>query len=165
MDIDRDLLRLALQEQLLQPTAFTEATAWTLGSRIKALCEARQLAVAIEVRRASQTLFFYSMPGATPNHADWARRKRNSVELFQRSSYALGLGYQKEGSTLEQKLGLPTRDYANHGGSFPIRVPGTGCIGALTVSGLPQRDDHALVVQALAELCGIPLPDVALDRA
>jgi uncharacterized protein (UPF0303 family) len=43
-------------------------------------------------------------------------------------------------------------DFAAHGGSFPIIVRGTGCIGAVTVSGLPQRDDHNLVVEALALL-------------
>ena len=36
------------------------------------------------------------------------------------------------------------------GPSFPISVKGTGCIGAVTVSGLPQRDDHNLAVEALA---------------
>ena len=165
MQLDRDLQRLELQEQRLQLTTFTEVTAWTLGSRIKAMCEARQVALAIEVRRAKETLFFYSMPGTTPNHAEWVRRKRNSVELLQRSSYALGLSYQKDDTTLEKRLGLPTADYATHGGSFPIRVKGVGCVGTVTVSGVPQRDDHAIVVMALAELCEVPLADVALDPA
>ena len=163
MNIDHDLQRLAHQEQVLQLGTFTEATAWTLGSRIKALCESRQVGVAIEVRRAGHTLFFHAMPGPTPNNAEWVRRKRNAVELFQRSSYALGLSYQKEGTTLEQKLGLATADYAIHGGSFPIRVKGVGCVGSLTVSGVPQREDHAIVVAALAELCNVALADVALD--
>jgi uncharacterized protein (UPF0303 family) len=60
-------------------------------------------------------------------------------------------------------MGLPLRDYATHGGSFPIRVTGVGGVGAVTVSGIPQREDHALVVACLAEMCGIPLAEVALD--
>ena len=36
-------------------------------------------------------------------------------------------------------------------------------IGAVAASGLPQRDDHAMVVAALAELAGVPLAEIALD--
>ena len=91
------------------------------------------------------------------------RRKRTAVELLQRSSYAIGRSLEKEGTSLEQKTGLPTRDYATHGGCFPIRVRGVGCVGTVTVSGLPQREDHAIVVEALAALAGVPLAEVALD--
>jgi uncharacterized protein (UPF0303 family) len=36
-----------------------------------------------------------------------------------------------------------------------------GCIGSIVVSGLPQRDDHELVVTAIAQVLGVtppPLP-------
>ena len=39
--------------------------------------------------------------------------------------------------------------YAAHGGAFPILLRGTGCIGTVAVSGLPQLEDHRLVVEAL----------------
>jgi uncharacterized protein (UPF0303 family) len=108
-------------------------------------------------------VFFHAMDGTTPMNADWARRKRNTVELMQRSSYAVGRANLLKEQTLENSLGLPTRDYADHGGCFPIRVNGVGgCVGTVTVSGAPQRDDHNLVVEVLAELCGVPLKDVAL---
>ena len=162
-NLEQDLQRLAHQEQTLQLDAFTEDTAWELGGRIRALCEARKVAVTIEIRRAGHTLFFYAMAGTTPNNAEWVRRKRNAVELFNRSSYALGLNYLKEGTSPEQKQGLATLDYAVHGGGFPIRVKNTGCVGCVTVSGVPQREDHAIVVEALAALCQVPLASVALD--
>jgi uncharacterized protein (UPF0303 family) len=76
--------------------------------------------------------------------------------LLQKSSYAVGLSLKQEGLTLEQKMGLPARDYASHGGSFPIRVDGVGCVGAVTVSGLPQREDHELVAAVIAEMCRLP---------
>ena len=161
--LEQDLQRLALQEQTLQLTQFDEATAWELGTRVKQLCEARQVAVTIEVRRAKETLFFYAMPGVVPNNTEWVRRKRNVVELLHHSSYAVGLSNQKDNTSLPQKTGVALNDYAEHGGSFPIRVRGVGCIGALTVSGVPQREDHAIVVEALAALCGVSLADVALD--
>ena len=43
-------------------------------------------------------------------------------------------------------------DYATDGGSFPLNVEGAGVVGSVTVSGLPQRDDHNLVVEALSVL-------------
>lgn len=163
MSIERDLERIAAQERALRFAGFDNVEAWDLGCRLRGAAEARGVAVTIEIRMAGQTLFFYAMPGTTPDNADWARRKRNVVELLQRSSYAVGLGLAQSGATLEQLRGLPTRDYATHGGSFPLFVSGTGCIGAITVSGLPQRDDHGLIVAVLAERLGLPLAELALD--
>jgi uncharacterized protein (UPF0303 family) len=161
--LEKDLQRLALQEQVLQLDHFDESTAWELGTRIKAICEARRVGVTIEIRRAKETLFFYAMPGTTPNNAEWARRKRNTVELLHRSSYFSGLANQKEGSSIQLRTGVPLNDYAEHGGSFPVRVKGVGCVGTVTVSGVPQREDHGIVVEALAALCGVSLADVCLE--
>lgn len=153
---DDDIAIIARQEDLLQFNAFDNTTAWLLGESIKQRCEAQNLAVTIEVRLCRETVFFYAMAGTSPNNADWARRKRNTTELKQRSSYAVGLALP-EGETLESQSGLPLRDYTHHGGSVPIRVKGVGCVGAATVSGLPQRDDHVFVVQAMASLMGVSL--------
>ena len=46
-------------------------------------------------------------------------------------------------------MGLPDRDYAPHGGSFPLRILGSGCIGSITVSGMPEFDDHEMIVNVL----------------
>ena len=162
MNIEKDIAVIANQEVRLRFKAFDEDTAWALGSRLRANIKARGDAVVIEIRLARETVFFYAMPGTAAANADWARRKRNTVELLNRSSYATGLALQKDQSSLETKMGLPMRDYAVHGGSFPIAVEGVGCIGTVTVSGLSQREDHAMVVQALAELCGVPIQDIAL---
>jgi uncharacterized protein (UPF0303 family) len=50
--------------------------------------------------------------------------------------------------------GLPLADYATHGGSFPLRVAGAGVVGSVTVSGLPMRADHELVIEALCAVLG-----------
>jgi len=163
MNPEKDIPRLVLQEELLQFDRFDSATAWDLGSRIKSHCESLGLALTVEIRMAKETVFFYAMPGTRPINADWARRKRNVVDLLERSSYSVGVGYTHSGGSVEQNLGLPTRDFAAHGGSFPIRVRGVGVVGTVTVSGVPQRQDHGVIVAVLADLCGVPLADVALD--
>jgi len=108
-------------------------------------------------------VFFAAVEGATPDNPNWVRRKRNCVFRFFRSSYATGLSLARQNSDLQTKFGLPDTDYASHGGSFPITVRGTGCIGAVTVSGLPQREDHNMVVEALASLLGKDLDTLKLD--
>lgn len=152
----RDLAIIAKQEYLLQFKAFDNTTAWQLGESIKKYCESENLAVTIEIRLCRETVFFFAMPGTSPNNADWARRKRNTTELQQRSSYAVGLALS-EGETLESQSGLPMRDYAHHGGGVPIRVKGVGFVGVVTISGLPQREDHNIVVQVMADFIGVTL--------
>ena len=165
MEPDRDLERMALQERRLRLARFDAASAWRLGERLQPFAEARGVAVAIEIRIAGRPVFAYTMPGSTPANADWARRKCNTVDLLQHASYAIGRTPPKEGLTAVQRMGLPVRDYAVAGGGFPLAVEGAGVIGAVAVSGLPERDDHALVVEALAEMCGVALAEVCLPAS
>lgn len=147
-----DLARLALQENQLLFPSFDEEAAWRIGSRLRAIALERGLSIVIDVRRPTHALFYSALPNTTPDNADWVRRKSNVVFRFHRSSYAVGLDLEQKQSSLEAR-GLPTSDFASHGGSFPIRVQNTGLVAAITVSGLPQRADHGLVVEALcAEL-------------
>ncbi len=154
--------RMAEQQQLLVFPQFGHQTAWELGLRLRSAAEARNVAVSIEIRLGGYTVFSYTMPGASPANADWARRKCNTVELLHRSSYAVGRSPPRDGLTAIQRMGLDPRNYAEAGGGFPIVVAGSGCIGAVAVSGLPQREDHALVVEVLAELTGVPIERVRL---
>jgi uncharacterized protein (UPF0303 family) len=148
-----DLAAIARQEQELQFARFDEDVAWKLGSRVRELAIAKKFGVVIDVRRFGQPLFYCALTGTTPDNPEWVRRKINTVARFHKSSYAVGLELQQSGSTLAEKQGLPVADYAVHGGSFPIRIAGAGVIGAVTVSGVPQRSDHELVVESLcAEL-------------
>ncbi len=148
MSIADDLARIALQESTLVFPSFDEQIAWRLGSRLRSLALDRELAIVIDVRRPAQPLFYCALPGTTPDNAEWVRRKTNVVFRFHRSSYAVGLDLEQKQSSLEAR-GLPTADYASHGGCFPICVVHAGLVAAVTVSGLAQRDDHSLVVEAL----------------
>lgn len=163
MDLDIDLGRLARQENELQFEAFDAVAAWTLGCRLREEAGRRGAVLAIDVSLGGQTVFSSLMPGATPNNANWVRRKRNTVQLFHRSSYAVALQAEKDKINFFEKFALPAADYAAAGGGFPLRVTGTGVVGSVAVSGLPQRQDHGLVVEVLAALMGKPVDGLLLD--
>jgi uncharacterized protein (UPF0303 family) len=163
MNIEQDLAKIAFQEKTLCFEQFDERTAWEIGSRLRAAAEKRGAALVIDVTLGGYTVFFCALPGTSPNNANWVRRKRNTVLHFHRSSYGFGLQLEQEKTDITGKFGLPLSDYAVHGGSFPIRVKGTGVVGAITVSGLPQREDHKAVVEVLADFLQKPMADLALD--
>jgi uncharacterized protein (UPF0303 family) len=154
MGLSEDLEKVALQERELVLPRLDAQTAWELGARLRAMAVERGLAVVIDVRRFGQPLFYAAMEGTTPDNVEWVRRKSNVVARFHHSSYAIGLKQKSKNETLLESQGLPLADYATHGGSFPLAVRGAGVVGSVTVSGLPQRMDHELVVEALCDLIG-----------
>jgi uncharacterized protein (UPF0303 family) len=154
MGLSEDLEKIALQERELRLPRLDANVAWDLGSRIRATALERGLTLVIDVRRFGQPLFYAALEGTTPDNAEWVRRKSNVVARFHRSSYAVGMTLKVKSTTLLERYGLPVADYAADGGSFPLIVEGAGIVGSATVSGLPQRDDHHLVVESLCALLG-----------
>ncbi len=154
MPIAEDLEHIAMQERELHLPRFDTTVAWEIGSRLRALALERGLTIVIDVRRFGQPLFYCALEGTTPDNPEWVRRKCNVVARFHRSSYGVGLQLKNKGTSLEQSQGLATAEYATHGGGFPVHVEGAGVIGSITVSGLPQRGDHELVVEALCAYLG-----------
>jgi len=153
MSIAEDLTRVTQQERELRFPRFDAETAWQLGNRLRAMAIERGLAIVIDVRRFNQPLFYTALEGTTPDNPEWVRRKTNVVARYHRSSYGMGLSLQLKGQTLEER-GHSIADFAAHGGCFPIHVEGAGIVGCVTVSGLAQRDDHELVVEALCAHLG-----------
>lgn len=153
MALADDLTRVTQQERELRLPRFDAETAWQLGTRLRAMAAERGLAIVIDVRRFGQPLFYTALEGTTPDNPEWVRRKSNVVARYHRSSYGMGLNLQLKSQTLEER-GHSMADFAAHGGSFPIHVEGAGIIGSVTVSGLPQRSDHELVVEALCAHLG-----------
>ena len=163
MGLSEDLERVALQERELQLPRLDAQIAWELGVRLRTMAVERGLAVVIDVRRFGQPLFYTALEGTAPDNVEWVRRKSNVVARFHRSSYAVGLKLEAKNDTLTAQQGLPLADYATHGGSFPLTVAGAGVVGSVTVSGLPQRDDHELVVEALCAMLGRDYATLRLD--
>jgi uncharacterized protein (UPF0303 family) len=164
MDYARDLARIALQEERLLFERFDAAVAWDIGRWLRDTAVELGQSIAIDITLASAPLFYCALPGATPNNAEWIRRKKNVVARFHQSSYAIGLEYQRQNTTLEARTGAPLVDFVTAGGCFPIRMRGSAAVlGSITVSGLPEREDHELVVRVLAEHLGIDVASIALD--
>ena len=162
MGLSEDLAIIVKQEQRLQFSTFDEESAWKMGCRLRDMAIAQSAPVVIDIRRFGQLLFFCAMVGSTPDNAEWARRKSNVVARFHRSSYGLGLELQQKNTTLTDRFGLVLTEFAAHGGSFPVAIAGSGVIGSVAVSGLPQRADHELVVQALCHELGCEYAELRL---
>lgn len=143
------IAELEAQEQRLQFTRFDNDDAWTLGCLLVEVAKARGLSVTIDIRRHGHQLFHASLPGTMPDNDRWVERKVRVVERFNASSFLVGRRLAAQGRALDQERGVDPADYAPHGGSFPVRVRHVGVVGTVTVSGLPQADDHALVVECL----------------
>ena len=151
-----DILR--QQEQLAQFDAFGEETAYDLGCVLYALARSARAPVAVNIRTSDRALFHAVLPGATPDNDTWIRRKSNVVLRYHQSSLLFGDTLALKGRVINPDMGIGYEDFAAHGGSVPIRIRHTGVIAAITVSGLPQLDDHRMVIAALGQFlkCEIP---------
>ncbi|MEV7288073.1 heme-degrading domain-containing protein [Streptomyces sp. NPDC093252] len=148
------LPELEAQERRLVFRTFTHDDAWALGSLLVEMARERQAPVAVDIHRAGQQLFHAALPGSAPDNDAWIARKRRVVERYGSASYLVGARCRARGTTFEESSRLDPDRYAAHGGSFPITVADVGVIGAVTVSGLPQLEDHRFVVEALERYLG-----------
>ena len=159
-----DIALILAQEAALVFPAFDEATAWDIGSKIREIAASRGQSVFIDIRLWDRVLFTHAMAGTSSDKEDWVRRKVNVVRRFQCSSYRKGLELKRDGKVLDASVGCNPMDYAAHGGGFPIRMAGGPIIGCITVSNLPQREDHKLAVEAIAAVLGMDISGIKLDQ-
>jgi uncharacterized protein (UPF0303 family) len=141
--------RLLQEEKELQFTSFNEPTAWRLGAQMVEHAMSENLPVTIDIRRGEHQLFHFSMKGTSADNDEWVNRKVRLVNRFGHSSFYIGQALKNKGKTIEESYLIPETEYAPHGGCFPILVRNTGMIGTVTVSGLPQEEDHKLVVESI----------------
>jgi uncharacterized protein (UPF0303 family) len=155
MDAHADIARIVEQEKALVFDRFDEAAAFEIGSLIRARGVAEGLAVVCSILTWDRPLFYMALPGTTGDNWDWVRRKANSVRRFHKSTYRMVLEQLPRTERLwPDSRALPAEDYVLAGGGFPVSVRGAGVIGAVVVSGLPERGDHGMVVDALCDVLG-----------
>lgn len=165
MTLENDVALIARQEEALRFGAFSEDDAWALGSLMRADAVERSLPLVIDIRIGIRPLFYAVLPGTTPENPDWVRRKVNTVYRFQKSSYRVGREYALKGNSFDASRGLDLKDFAPQGGGFPIHIKGTGVVGAVTVSGIPQREDHGFVVRNLCKYLNVDHQQLELPPA
>lgn len=162
--IAQDIRRLEEQERLLRFSSFGVEDAWVLGNRVRETALARGAGVAIDISLRDRTLFHTALPGSTTDNAEWIRRKRNTVLRLWNASYLVGRRLALSGRDQLEARNLSYADFSVHGGSFPLFVGDLGCVGAVTVSGVPERIDHAIVTDAIASFLNIALGDARLPE-
>ncbi|RST83103.1 heme-degrading domain-containing protein [Aquibium carbonis] len=165
MSIETDIARICEQEAAIVFPRFDEDEAFRLGIWLRERALREALPIVIDIRTWDRALFFAALPGSTDANADWVRRKVATVRRMGRSSYRVALEQNTADGLFPARHGLDPKDYVLAGGGFPIRLADAGIIGCVTVSGLPQRQDHALVVEALCARLGLDHARLALPAA
>jgi uncharacterized protein (UPF0303 family) len=165
MSVTGDIEKIKVQETELAFDAFDEATAFEIGSALRARALAENWPIIVDIQLWDRPLFYAAMPGSTGSNTDWARRKRNVVKMFLKSTYRTMLEQGGESPLFAERYGLSASEYVLAGGGFPIRVKGAGVIGVIAVSGLPQRQDHGIIVDALCDHLGRDRASMALAAA
>lgn len=155
------LPRLRDEERELRFSRFGKDDAWALGCRMRQEASERRLPVAIAIRVNGQLLFHAALDGSSADNDAWLRRKAAVAERYAHSSLYVGTDFRSQGRDFDADSRLPADEYAAKGGAFPILVRGVGAIGTVTVSGLPDREDHAFVVEQLRAFLSTPLPPSA----
>lgn len=150
------------QEKRLVFPSFGEEDAFLIGSALKVRADKADAPIVIDISLFDRRLFYFARPGTTSDNEDWVRRKINLVRRLHKSSYLVGREFAVAGITLADR-NLATVDYAAAGGCFPIRLAHAGVIGTVTISGLPQREDHKWVAAAIADHLGLDIADIALS--
>jgi uncharacterized protein (UPF0303 family) len=136
----------------LQFPRFTKDDSLNLGLLLVKLGKGRRLPIAIDITKGEQVLFHVALDGATPDNEHWIRAKHRTAARYEVPSLLVGLRGRLHGGRIEDKGWFDESRYAPHGGSFPVYVAGVGAVATVTVSGLPQQQDHDLVVEGLREL-------------
>ncbi len=165
MSIEADLALIRLQEAAIVFARFDEEQAFRLGLALRERAVRDELPIVIDIRTWDRALFFVALPGSTDANADWVRRKINTVRRMGKSSYRVALEQNAPDGLFPPRHGLDPKDFVLAGGGFPIRLANAGILGCVTISGLPQRQDHAIVVEALCAHLGLDHAALALPAA
>ncbi len=140
---------LAAEDAELRFADFSLDDAWSLGVQMRTTAAAEGLPIVIGIVVGQQRAFHAALPGSSADNDDWLERKTRVALRYGAASLAVGETFRDRGKDFDVD-GRRDRDaFAAHGGVVPIKLHSGTVIGAVGVSGLPQRDDHDFVVRML----------------
>jgi uncharacterized protein (UPF0303 family) len=151
---EADIEKIVAQEQGLVFERFDEDIAYRLVGHVRDAANAAGKGIAVGVYLWDRTLCIGMTAGASSHNLTWAERKVGTVRLLHKSSYRLVLERGDKPRLLEPSWAADPASYAIAGGAFPIHVKGLGFVGAISTSGLPERDDHGFGVAAVCAALG-----------
>jgi len=137
-------------EKQLVLESFSNKKAMEIGLQIIELAKRKDLVIGVEVCRLNHTVFLYLDDGLSADKRNWLRRKSNVAKNFEESSLAVKQNLKNKGMSLNGTFGLDDSKFIAFGGAMPIMVKNTGLVGAVTVTGLSDVDDHNIIVDALS---------------
>ena len=138
------------EEQILKLPSLTNNDAIEIGQIAVTLGSQRKLPIAIEVRIAKWIVFHASLEGSKPENDWWINRKVAVVMLNHHSTMFERVSAEERGVDWHKENGVADETHAIHGGALPL-ITEEGFKGILTISGLPQVEDHLLAVEVLTE--------------
>ncbi|MDQ4138855.1 MAG: heme-degrading domain-containing protein [Actinomycetota bacterium] len=151
MDLQAAMAEVRQQQEELVFDSFDISAGVALGLRMLEIATERSLPVMISVTHGAHSVFRAALPGSVPDYEHWLTRKSGAVLRFGVPSYLVQLQHEARGERFEHRPDVDHAMIAAHGGAFPITVRGVGIIGTASVSGLLQRDDHLLAVEAIRD--------------
>lgn len=163
MSKEDDIAIIRAQEKALVFPEFDESIAYRLGSAIHAKGVADGASLAIDIRTGQRPLFYAALAGTTADHPHWLRRKANITQRMAKASYRFALELDGKSDVAFGPIwSLDPAEYVLAGGSFPIFVKGAGLIGAVTLSGTNDRDEHNRAVAAIGALLRVEMSALTL---
>lgn len=135
------------EEAGLAFNSFSHETALELGQFSLSIIQ--NAPIAMEVRKGNHLVFKASLPGTSQDNDWWLNRKFKAADRFGHSSLWVKKKFKEMGQDFEMDSGLDQDLYAAHGGVVPIFVKGTGMVGGIGISGLPDVEDHRYAVEIL----------------
>ena len=149
------LNELLQQEEEIQFSSFDNNMAFVIGLALLDAAKSKGKGITIDIARNGQQLFHFAMQGTSRDNDVWVQRKNNVVNRFGHSSFYMGISLKSKGQTIEEKYLISSSEFAAHGGAFPLIIKSVGVVGTITVSGLPQEEDHELVVTTLRKFVAV----------
>ena len=140
------------QEKDLVFESFTNTDALKLGTILANAIDAYPVPLTTRIFIGDVIVYQYTMAGNEESRFGWTYRKYQLVRATGHSSMHGKVRNQFLGELAD--LAAERAVYGFGCGAFPITVKGEGIIGAVTVSGLPDPDDHPIVVHAIEEYLG-----------